>query len=222
VSFPSSSFDATVHRCAAVLSVPAESLVEPADAGKMRAALALTDPIERHRSGDLPLVPPEDDYVGDYREYVLTPFAHPIPSRFSDGSYGVLYTAGNLDTALAETIFWLHKIYAELPPPADTRPRKIYLTMRLCTDLADLRRLSNLESVPDVYDPNDYTISQQFGSQLRNDGYPGVWYDSVRRSRGECNAAFIPRVISDMRPQYELEFTWDGCRFVDYKPVYTL
>src|SRR5579884_1764968 len=104
-------FDDEVQRLAVLLSgpSPAEELVEPAQAGEIRALLDLTNPIERHRAREAPAVPAEDDYVGDHKEYILGPFARPTESRFSDGSFGVLYAGRTFETALDESVYWTTK-----------------------------------------------------------------------------------------------------------------
>src|ERR1700681_4374567 len=96
-------YDARVHRIAFPQRSPlTETLVDAEDRSALAALLASTSVIESHRAGERRIVAPEDDYVGDHRDYVLAPFAYRAVSRFSDGSFGVLYAAESRDTALHE------------------------------------------------------------------------------------------------------------------------
>lgn len=216
----STACDSLVHRLA-MLPSAVGTLADSEDAGEVRALLKLTDPIERHRAGEdvTRIFPPEDDYVGDHRKYVLAPFAYPNASRFSDGSFGILYAAFDLDTAAAEVAHWLSKPYQDTVAPAGIQPRKMYVTMRTVADLSDVRTSSSSNVSSAIYDKDNYTVSRQLGLELHAARHPGLWYDSVRRNSGECIAAFLPRIISDARPQYEVEFLWNGDRFAEFKPI---
>ena len=124
--------DRRVHRCAPPTSKPAESLVSQSDSAEIRALLNLTDPVERHRANETGtrVWDVSDDYVGAYPEYILPPFLHPNPSRFSDGTFGVLYAGLDFDTAVRGSAHWLAVVYAHANAPAGLRPRKVYLTFR--------------------------------------------------------------------------------------------
>lgn len=167
-------------------------------------------------------MPPEDDYVGDHREYVLAPFAYPNASRFSDGRFGVLYAAFDLDTAAAEVAYWLSNPYQDTAAPPGIQPRKMHVTMRTVAELSDVRIARSSDVSSAIYDKDDYAISRKLGLELHTARCPGLWYDSVRRNSGECVAAFIPRIVSDARPQGEIEFLWGGARFTEYKPIRVL
>ncbi len=215
-----SACDRRVHRCAMPAAHPAEGLVAASDAGEIRALLALTDRVERHRANEpgARICSLGDDYVGPYPEYVLAPFAYPHESRFSDGTFGVLYAVMDFETAARESAHWLTKAYLDSSAPAGPTPRRMYLTMRVLGSLADARGGSGSSVPSDIYDPDDYTLSQTFGLSLHAE-YDGFWYDSVRQSRGECIGVFVPRIISDASLQYEVEFEWDGKRFANFKSI---
>lgn len=203
-------FDRDVDRLASPIAHPAESLVHPGFAGDIRALIGLTDSVERHRSGEAKIVMPEDDYVGDYKEYILAPFAVPAESRFSDGTFGVLYAGLSRDTAIHESLHWLTRFYADASAVAGSVAPKDHITMRVCAALADVRRISG--GIESIYAPNDYTVSRTWGRNLR-DSHDGLWYDSVRHRAGECVGVFVPRVVSQVRVNGRIEFTWDGSRF---------
>ncbi len=60
-----------------------------------------------------------------------------------------------------------------------------------------------------IYDKVDCAASQRLGGELRAI-YPGLVYDSVRHTGGTNLGAFVPRIISDVRFEYEIELVWDG------------
>ena len=212
--------DRDVERLATPLDHPAQELVEPRLAGDVRTLLALTDTVERHRAGDVRIVPPQDDYVGDHKEYVLRPFAEPSESRFSDGTFGILYAGFLFETALRESVFWLTRFFSDSPTPAGAVSTKVHLTFRACAHVADVRVASG--GIGGIYDRNDYTISRKCGARLREKKHDGLWYDSVRHAGGECLGLFVPRVVSNVRIKDRVEFEWDGTRFSTYKSVRSL
>lgn len=219
-SYTSATLDQTIERLATPLTHPAEDLVDIQEAAGVRALLAATDSIELHRAGERAIVTPDNDYVGDHKEYVLAPFSAPAESRFSDGSYGVLYAGFSFDTAREEVLHWLTKEFANRGMPSGAIAYKQHLDMRLVADVADVRRASG--GIASIYDPDSYSISHEWGREIRAAGFAALWYDSVRYGGGECAGVFVPRVVSNVRLGDRLEFTWDGTRFADLKRVTSL
>ena len=77
---------------------------------------ALTNPRLQNEVGHLELIPRGEIPFGiPGCSYATAPFTHvnPAGSRFSNGSFGVLYLAGSMETALAEIV-------------KDTRPGKVW------------------------------------------------------------------------------------------------
>jgi hypothetical protein len=223
ITAPAFVFDSTVERLGAQLATPppAEDLVEPHELGELRALLALTDPVERHRAGEARIVAAVDDYVGDHKEYILWPFARPHESRFSDGSYGVLYAGLTFETALQESAYWVTRFFEDSAALPATVAQKQHFSFRATgKGFADIRRSSG--GIASIYDPDDYSMSQRWGAALRSELHDGVYYDSVRRTSGECIGAFVPRVASNVKLQRVIEFTWDGQRIADWKAVHPL
>jgi hypothetical protein len=217
---PASELDRDVERVGAFLDgpEPAEQLVTPERGADVRALLALTDPVERHRSGDRIVIRPEDDYVGNHRAYILGPFVRPGESRFSDGSFGVLYAGITYETARAEAAYWAAKFLADSALPPDSVLRKQWLTFRATSsNLADVRSSSG--GIASIYDPNDYLISRKWGIALHDAKHDGIYYDSVRDKGGECIGAFVPRIVSRVRLKQALEFVWDGARIYQVRLV---
>lgn len=75
---------------------------------------ALTNPRLKNEVGQLELIPRREIPFGITGcSYATAPFTHvnPAGSRFSDGSFGVLYVADSMETALAEvkhhqSLYW--------------------------------------------------------------------------------------------------------------------
>jgi hypothetical protein len=212
-------YDKRVHRIAfPQRSAASATLVDDADRGELEALLRSTSVVESHRSGERRLVEPGDDYVGEHRDYVLAPFAYRSASRFSDGSFGVLYAAESRDTALYEVLTRLSRTYRDGDAPA-LETRKQHLTLRMVApDLVDICRERVRDVDRAIYDPNGYGASQSFGAAIR-ETHPGLTYDSVRHERGICVGAFIPRIISDVRLQTPISVVWDGRRFTETKDI---
>lgn len=217
---PRFAFDAEVQRLGADLSSPsaAESLVPHTQAGEIRTLLNVTNPVERHRASIEPIVPTALDYVGNHKEHVLWPFARPSASRFTDGSYGVLYAGLTFETARAEVVYWTAKIFSDANAPAGAIARRQHFSFRATSEaFADVRLASGGD--PRIYDPNDYTTSRRVGSDLHGQGLWGAYYDSVRHAGTSCIGAFVPRTASNVHLRELLEFTWDGTRIAKWGTV---
>jgi RES domain len=218
-AIPTIDYDKRVHRVAfPQRAAQTETLVDPEDRSVLAALLASTSVIESHRAGDRKIVAPQDDYVGDHREYVLAPFAYRAPSRFSDGSFGVLYAAETRETALREVLSKLSRTYLDGRAPAQ-ETRKRHLTLRLvASNLIDICRARTRHADAALYDPADYAVAQTFGARIR-ECHPGLTYDSVRHRGGTCVGAFVPRIVSDVRLQSILSVVWNGREFVEQKDI---
>ncbi|MFN0193109.1 MAG: RES domain-containing protein, partial [Aestuariivirga sp.] len=73
-----------------------EDIADPADWELLIAAEQKTNPRLAEAIGNLDLVPPARRVSGPGAGWLMAPFTHVSPdrpSRFSDGSYGVLYVA---------------------------------------------------------------------------------------------------------------------------------
>jgi hypothetical protein len=84
-----------------------EDIADPADWPLLISAEQKTNPRIAVTIGNLDLVPIDRRVGGLGATYLMAPFTHASPdrpSRFSDGSYGVLYVGDRFETALFETI----------------------------------------------------------------------------------------------------------------------
>jgi RES domain-containing protein len=186
-----------------------DRVASAADFDALYALESLTNDRLRDELGEIALVPPAQRLFGPGSGPIMAAFTHPNPlgSRFSDGSYGVFYCARESETAVAETAHHAARFLAA------TRERPMRLQMRLYAvkakgQVADLRPVADAD--PAILDPDDYRHSQALGRQLRDAGPQGLAYPSVRRPKGECLAAFRPKLLSHCVHSAYLEFHWNG------------
>jgi hypothetical protein len=98
-----------------------DDIADPADWPLLISAEQKTNPRLIESIGRLDLVPPERRVGGPGASYLMSPFTHATPdrpSRFSAGTYGVLYAGNVFEVALFETIHH-HEIFMRRP----TRPQ---------------------------------------------------------------------------------------------------
>ncbi|HJU26474.1 MAG TPA: RES family NAD+ phosphorylase, partial [Rhodanobacteraceae bacterium] len=167
---------------------------------------SLTNPRLREETGELAQVPRDRRVSGPGSTPLMAAFTHlnPEGSRFSDGSYGVLYLSHDFATAVEETVYHREQFLAATKePPID-------LTMRSYASgvhgtLHDIRGGFEAE-----HDPESYIASRKLGNRLRSEGSNGIVYDSVRCKGGECAALFYPDLASPCVQGKHLIYRWDG------------
>ena len=188
-----------------------ERVANPADLEAVIAVESLTNDRVRDKVGDIRLVSPEDRISGPNASVIMAAFAHlnPNGSRFSNGTFGVFYAAGDLDTAVAETRYHRENFMRVTHQRAMELDMRVYLT-DLNGDLHDIRAMK--ASMPGVYDSNDYAPGQRLGRTLRGQDSWGIAFDSVRREGGECVGVFRPPALSNCRQERHLCYVWDGAK----------
>lgn len=200
-------------------------LVErPEDLEELLALRALTDPVAADALQNISLVPPHDRYIGPQMSIVMRPFLTIGQSRFSPGTYGVLYTADALVVALRESS---HHAGRYLRAAHMTEPMIVprYGLELILDELGhvDIRH-GGAHDVhdPAIYDPDAYGAAQVLGARLRADGHQGVWYDSVRAPGGTCYATFRPVAVKSVADTVrEIELVWNGAAITEYREVKT-
>jgi hypothetical protein len=85
------------------LSELAELVEKPEDLEELLALRAMTDPAAADALESLAIVPAAERYLGPRAAIVMAPFFRLAKRRFSPGTYGVLYTADALSTAVSES-----------------------------------------------------------------------------------------------------------------------
>jgi hypothetical protein len=199
--------------------LPKVSLFDPAaDQAKLDALVAieaLTNARVRDETGQVDLVPPEDRVTGAGATIVMAAFTHPNPrgSRFSDGSYGVLYVCDRLETAVAEVSHHQSLFLSLNKAPATDIALRVY-GMRVDARLYDMRNPGLAGS--SVFDPDGDEGSIRLGNQLRQSGADGVVYHSVLHKPGTLFALFKPRAVSNVRATGDVILHWDGTRIANW------
>jgi len=193
-----------------------EDIADPADWPLLIAAEMKTKPRLVESIGNLDLVPPHRRVSGPGASYLMAPFTHVSPdrkSRFSDGSFGVLYVGDRFEVALLETVHHHAAFMARTrePPGWTSQFREVLLDVR--AELHDLRG-GGSTATPFLH-LSDYGPGQAFGKGLRKAGSEGIVYPSVRCPGGECAGLFYPDLASNPVQGRHLDYHWDGSR-VDY------
>ena len=202
------------------LAALAELVEDPADLDLLLELRAPADSLARDAMKALAVVAAADRYRGPHAAVVMAPFLMLGPSRFSAGTYGVLYAANEMDVAVRESAYHAAaKLAASSAPPG--RVSRFAITMSLDDrNVADVRLASGGD--PAIYDANVYTAAQRVGRDMRTRGHDGLWYDSVRAPGGTCYAVFRPAAITTVEDASdELAFVWDGSRIDRYEIVRT-
>ena len=162
--------------------------------------------------GQLHCVKPEDRVSGPGASVVMAAFTHiGNPSRFTDGSFGIYYAGRSLETAIWETIFHRERFFAA------TRESACEIDMRsykgsIEKPLVDVRS----EAFQHLLDPNpnNYSVAQEFGLQIKSNEYWGIIYPSVRHQDGKSIAALSPPAVSIPVQGPHLSYHWNG-EFID-------
>lgn len=191
-----------------------EDIADPADWPLLISAEQKTNPRVMEQIGRLDQVPQGRRVGGPGASYLMAPFTHATtdrPSRFSDGSYGVLYAGNSFEVALFETIFHHEQFMARTAEAPGWTSQFREIVMNVSARLHDLRT----GLMPETLSPDDYAAGQELGAALRRAGSDGVVYPSVRRRGGECVGLFYPDLASGPTQGRHLDYHWNGVR-VDY------
>lgn len=191
-----------------------ERIADPADWDALAELESVTNSRIREEIGDISLVPPDERVGGPGSSAIMAAFTHlnPEGSRFTDGTFGVFYAAGDIVTAIEETKHHRIRFMAATSQPAMQLDMRVYV-VDLVAELHDLRGLQNMH--PLVYHPSSYAAGQHLAAGLRKDGSNGIAYDSVRKPGGECVAIFRPKVLSNCRQERHLCYVWEGATIKD-------
>lgn len=187
-----------------------EDIADPADWDLIMSAEQKTNPRLMETIGNLDLVPPERRVGGQGATSLMAPFTHVSPdrpSRFGDGSFGVLYAGKTFEVALFETMHHHARFMAATAQPAGWTSRFREIVLDIDAELHDVRNIAGNSS---VLAPDDYTKSQALGLRLRDFGSDGVVYPSVRAPGGECAGLFYPDCASLPTQGRHLDYHWNG------------
>ncbi|PCF97436.1 hypothetical protein CPA45_01495 [Vreelandella nigrificans] len=176
----------------------------------LHALQALTNPRLQNEIGNLALLPTGQIPFGIRGcSYAVAPFTHVNPqgSRFSDGSFGVLYFADTFETAIAEVkhhqqVYWQNV-------PGLHYERFVFRGLKSTFDEGGFYDALTLPIEHAIYAPDDYSISQPFGAEVRQSS-GGLRYHSVRQQGASCWALTTPSGVADIIQTTHLEMIWNG------------
>lgn len=190
-----------------------EDIADPADWPLLISAEQKTNPRIMATIGNLDLVPAARRVGGSGASYLMASFTHVStdrPSRFTDGSYGVLYVGDQFETALFETINHHARFMARTREAPGWTSQFREIVVSVDADLHDLRALTGEPAPP--LDPDNYAASQALARHLMGTGADGIAYPSVRHPGGECVALFYPDCALNPLQGRHLDYHWDGQR----------
>ncbi len=214
ISLPT--FDATDvvgHRLINAKFPPIEifdDVASPEDFEALYAIQALTNPRLQNEVGDLSLVALEDIPFGVKGcHYAAASFTHVNPdgSRFSDGTFGIMYVADSTETAIAEVMFHQEVYWRNVP---DLHyDRLVFKALRCSFDVEQGLDATGLATNDPLYHQSDYTAARALGNKVRlSNAHTAIKYRSVRRSQGECHALFTPKAMTEIIQTAHYEMIW--------------
>jgi hypothetical protein len=182
-----------------------ENLLDPGELEAAYALEGLTNDRLQDQVGNIALVAPEDRVAGPGTTAIMAAFTHiGIPSRYTDGRFGVYYAGLSLDTAIAESRFSRARFLRS------TNEAPQILTMR-CYNCEVHASLVDLRNDPLTQDSESFVYPQTLGRQLKAKNEIGILYKSLRYSGGECIAALRPMALIPPAIQTgHYQFHWDG------------
>ncbi|MEE4109878.1 MAG: RES family NAD+ phosphorylase [Halieaceae bacterium] len=125
----------------------------------------------------------------------MAAFTHPPVDgrggRFNR-DFGIYYCAADEAVAIAESSFHRARSLRESRIDRTTQDMRVIRAKLGPVSLHDVRQLKGHA----IYDPDDYSASQQVGAALRAARSYGVHYRCVR-TEGECYGVMRPRALSD-------------------------
>lgn len=148
------------------------------------------------------------------------------PSRFSDGSYGILYAGLDRETAIAETVFHSERLLRA------TNEAPIEFDMQSYVGVVD-KPLEDLRgrAFEHLHQPSleTWPVCQAYGRGRRLARAWGFLYPSARRPGGECIGVLRPDAVSIPTRKTLYRYCWNGAtvhrvltisEVRDFSPVY--
>jgi hypothetical protein len=195
-----------------------EDIADPEDWPLLIAAEQKTNPRLMETLGALDLVPVGRRVAGPGASYLMAPFTHVSSdraSRFTNGTFGVLYVAERFETALLETMHH-HGMFMKRTNQAPGWTSQFReLVMEVDAVLHDLR--GNSQAFEPVLHPDSHSESQKLGASLRAAKSDGIVYPSRRDTAGQCVGLFYPDLARNPIQARHLDYHWDGTRVDLYR-----
>lgn len=172
---------------------------------------ALTNPRLQNEVGRIELIPRSEIPFGvPGCSYATAPFTHVNPegSRFSNGSFGVLYLAATMEAALAEVHHHQNKYWSNIQ--SLNYERFVFRGLSCSFDEHSMKDATSLLMSNPIYDPDDYTHSRSLGKIVKDAGHKGLRYNSVRLQGNYCWALMSPTPVSSIVQTAHYEMIWNG------------
>ena len=141
---------------------------------------------------------------------IMAAFCHPAPGggRFNGPALGAWYCAGEIETAIAETVYHHTKRLAHSASGFHHVIQMREFISDVDAEVSNIRKLR--ERHPELYDPDSYTASQPFGEATRRAGGNGIVYASVRRAGGTNLVVYRPSLLPPVREGDHFDYRWTG------------
>ena len=188
-----------------------DDVASPDEFEDLYAIQSLTNPRLQNEVGNLSLLPLNEIPFGiPGCHYAAASFTHVNPdgSRFSDGSYGIMYIGDTSETALAEVKHHQNIYWSRVPK---LRYERFVFRELACT--FGVKNGLDATTIPidnAIYSPDDYSASRLLGAKIKDDRkYSALRYCSVRNSRSVCYALFTPKELTSVIQAKHYEMIWD-------------
>lgn len=158
-------------------------------------------------------VTPEDARFGDGWGAVMASFCYINPGRFNTQYFGCYYAADSAHTALKEWSFHAAKVWLDFQYREDANAVVRSYTGSIVAPLVDASRNNRVHKL------DDYTLSQAYGTKLRNEGAFGIFYRSVRSKGSHCMGLLRPPATSPVKQSAHYTVNWNGERFTEYAEI---
>jgi hypothetical protein len=131
------------------------------------------------------------------------------PSRFSDGTFPIVYMGDAPETCLAEVTYHLGKALGETGAPKARIHCFLLTRFGLAGEGLDVRR-----GFPALHFREDWAPAQSFGRRAASEGRSGITCRSVRRKGAENLGVLRGRFVRTGSPVKLIALRWDGARAV--------
>lgn len=188
-----------------------DDVADAADFEALYQLQAMTNPRLQNELGRLELISRGQIPFGiPGCSYATAPFTHvnPTGSRFSNGSFGVLYLADKMDTAIAEVRHHQERYWSNVPEL--NYERFVFRGLTASFSDSGMRDATALPLSDPTYAPDDYAYSNQLGSEVKRAGCTGLRYNSVRSPGNICWALMTPRPVTSIIQSAHFEMIWSG------------
>ncbi|WP_313053342.1 RES family NAD+ phosphorylase [Pseudomonas lopnurensis] len=199
-----------------------EDVADARDFEALYQLQAMTNPRLQNEIGRMELLARDEIPFGiPGCSYATAPFTHlnPEGSRFSDGSFGVLYLADRMDTAVAEVRHHQERYWTNVQ--SLNYERFVFGGLSCNFNDAGVRDATVVALDDPIYAPDDYSHSRRLGHEAKRESCPGLHYRSVRSPGNTCWALMTPRAVTSIIQTAHYEMIWSD-RIISVSQIATL